>query len=356
METLFNDTFSGECYSFSELFFPSYCQEDDQIPFGTPQFFKDDPKIFNELIPSSPSPFLVEPQIVDCYTPYNPAMNAIWNLENPKYQGEKQQSAELQPADLEKVTVSDDIRDSNVFSSVLGRVFRDRSMMQLSKDKLSALVSMYHFDLMNSMNVNDDDSRLLEKFIVNNITQKWTELNQALNDTKDEIERKVTAWKTSENPSVSMISHMQDKVEKYMAGKVSEADEILQKLLIEKEKILVAYGRSQQSQENISFDRCESNAQVNENSRTATSSKEKNGKGICKNGKTVSTRKGRNSRVLSVEATNILYEWFNSHKAHPYPCQAEKKELALRTGLNVKQVNNWFVNKRCREWDRTRRE
>ncbi|KAK4538627.1 hypothetical protein CDCA_CDCA19G4652 [Cyanidium caldarium] len=43
-----------------------------------------------------------------------------------------------------------------------------------------------------------------------------------------------------------------------------------------------------------------------------------------------------------------LHDWFVEHLHHPYPTEAEKRELALRTGLSLRQVNDYYSNKRMR--------
>ena len=38
------------------------------------------------------------------------------------------------------------------------------------------------------------------------------------------------------------------------------------------------------------------------------------------------------------------------HVAHPYPTEQEKQEIMRDTGLQLKQLTNWFVNNRKRYW------
>ncbi|WAO96925.1 Homeobox and c2h2 transcription [Fusarium falciforme] len=51
-------------------------------------------------------------------------------------------------------------------------------------------------------------------------------------------------------------------------------------------------------------------------------------------------------------STKILKDWFASHTSHPYPTEEEKKDLAHRAGLSVRQVSYWFVNARRRRGDK----
>ncbi|XP_073269808.1 homeobox protein knotted-1-like 6 [Primulina huaijiensis] len=53
---------------------------------------------------------------------------------------------------------------------------------------------------------------------------------------------------------------------------------------------------------------------------------------------------------LPKEATQTLLEWWNDHFRWPYPTEADKIWLAETTGLDQKQINNWFINQRKRHW------
>ncbi|KAF5793578.1 putative transcription factor Homeodomain-TALE-KNOX family [Helianthus annuus] len=54
---------------------------------------------------------------------------------------------------------------------------------------------------------------------------------------------------------------------------------------------------------------------------------------------------------LPKEATRTLLAWWNSHNKWPYPTEADKIALAETTGLDPKQINNWFINQRKRHWN-----
>ncbi|XP_076943846.1 homeobox protein knotted-1-like 6 [Bidens hawaiensis] len=53
---------------------------------------------------------------------------------------------------------------------------------------------------------------------------------------------------------------------------------------------------------------------------------------------------------LPNEARQTLLEWWDSHYQWPYPTEADKISLAESTGLDQKQINNWFINQRKRHW------
>ncbi|KAI7728846.1 hypothetical protein M8C21_023825 [Ambrosia artemisiifolia] len=53
---------------------------------------------------------------------------------------------------------------------------------------------------------------------------------------------------------------------------------------------------------------------------------------------------------LPSEARKTLLQWWDSHYKWPYPTEADKISLAESTGLDQKQINNWFINQRKRHW------
>nr|XP_016487941.1 PREDICTED: homeobox protein knotted-1-like 2 [Nicotiana tabacum] len=53
---------------------------------------------------------------------------------------------------------------------------------------------------------------------------------------------------------------------------------------------------------------------------------------------------------LPKEARQILLDWWTTHYKWPYPTEGQKICLAESTGLDPKQINNWFINQRKRHW------
>ncbi|ERN02729.1 hypothetical protein AMTRI_Chr03g141380 [Amborella trichopoda] len=53
---------------------------------------------------------------------------------------------------------------------------------------------------------------------------------------------------------------------------------------------------------------------------------------------------------LPKEARQTLLDWWNIHYKWPYPTESDKIALAESTGLDQKQINNWFINQRKRHW------
>ncbi|CAH9107491.1 unnamed protein product [Cuscuta epithymum] len=60
--------------------------------------------------------------------------------------------------------------------------------------------------------------------------------------------------------------------------------------------------------------------------------------------------KKRKKGKLPKDARHILLEWWKVHYRWPYPTEADKVTLAEITGLDQKQINNWFINQRKRHW------
>jgi hypothetical protein len=67
------------------------------------------------------------------------------------------------------------------------------------------------------------------------------------------------------------------------------------------------------------------------------------------NGK--SQGRGR-SNSLPSHVVDYLKAWLMSpeHISHPYPTEKEKVEMVTDTGIELKRLNNWFVNNRIRYW------
>ncbi|KAF7047214.1 hypothetical protein CFC21_056162 [Triticum aestivum] len=56
---------------------------------------------------------------------------------------------------------------------------------------------------------------------------------------------------------------------------------------------------------------------------------------------------------LPRDARQKLLHWWQLHYRWPYPSELEKAALAQSTGLDAKQINNWFINQRKRHWKPT---
>ncbi|KAF9756201.1 Homeobox protein HD-2 [Nosema granulosis] len=46
--------------------------------------------------------------------------------------------------------------------------------------------------------------------------------------------------------------------------------------------------------------------------------------------------------------SKMLKKWLEDNVNHPYPSEAEKAQFCEKTGLDVAQINNWFINARRR--------
>ncbi|CAN6459783.1 unnamed protein product [Victoria cruziana] len=58
----------------------------------------------------------------------------------------------------------------------------------------------------------------------------------------------------------------------------------------------------------------------------------------------------RRAGKLPGDTTSLLKAWWQSHSKWPYPTEDEKARLVQETGLQLKQINNWFINQRKRNW------
>mmetsp|Transcript_15062 Transcript_15062/g.22164 ORF Transcript_15062/g.22164 Transcript_15062/m.22164 type:complete len:384 (-) Transcript_15062:261-1412(-) len=79
---------------------------------------------------------------------------------------------------------------------------------------------------------------------------------------------------------------------------------------------------------------------VSSDSLSSVASKSKNQKCLKK------------SSSLPAETVDYLKGWMMSpeHVAHPYPTEQEKAQIMVDTGIELKQLTNWFVNNRKRYW------
>ncbi|KAA8525175.1 hypothetical protein F0562_006961 [Nyssa sinensis] len=58
----------------------------------------------------------------------------------------------------------------------------------------------------------------------------------------------------------------------------------------------------------------------------------------------------RPQRGLPEKSVSVLRAWMFQNFLHPYPKDAEKHLLAVKSGLTRSQVSNWFINARVRLW------
>lgn len=61
----------------------------------------------------------------------------------------------------------------------------------------------------------------------------------------------------------------------------------------------------------------------------------------------------RRAGKLPGDTTSLLKAWWQSHSKWPYPTEEDKARLVQETGLQLKQINNWFINQRKRNWHST---
>uniref|UniRef100_A0A7N0RFD4 Uncharacterized protein n=1 Tax=Kalanchoe fedtschenkoi TaxID=63787 RepID=A0A7N0RFD4_KALFE len=58
----------------------------------------------------------------------------------------------------------------------------------------------------------------------------------------------------------------------------------------------------------------------------------------------------RRAGKLPGDTTSHLKAWWRTHSKWPYPTEEDKARLVQETGLQLKQINNWFINQRKRNW------
>ncbi|KAI3968735.1 hypothetical protein MKX01_028885 [Papaver californicum] len=60
--------------------------------------------------------------------------------------------------------------------------------------------------------------------------------------------------------------------------------------------------------------------------------------------------KKRKKAKLPKDSRTTLLGWWKTHSRWPYPTEEEKMKLIEETGLDHKQITNWFINQRKRHW------
>ncbi|XP_026384722.1 homeobox protein knotted-1-like 1 [Papaver somniferum] len=58
----------------------------------------------------------------------------------------------------------------------------------------------------------------------------------------------------------------------------------------------------------------------------------------------------RRAGKLPGDTTSVLKNWWKQHAKWPYPTEDDKAKLVEEIGLQLKQINNWFINQRKRNW------
>ncbi|MBA0789063.1 hypothetical protein Gotri_028243, partial [Gossypium trilobum] len=58
----------------------------------------------------------------------------------------------------------------------------------------------------------------------------------------------------------------------------------------------------------------------------------------------------RRAGKLPGDTPTVLKNWWQQHSKWPYPTEDDKAKLVEEAGLQLKQINNWFINQRKRNW------
>lgn len=74
--------------------------------------------------------------------------------------------------------------------------------------------------------------------------------------------------------------------------------------------------------------------------------------GSNSHGSPATKKQQRKTTSLPASTVEYLKAWMMSpeHIAHPYPTEHEKAKIMEDTGIEIKQLTNWFVNNRKRYW------
>ncbi|EEQ81616.1 hypothetical protein NCER_101892 [Vairimorpha ceranae BRL01] len=64
--------------------------------------------------------------------------------------------------------------------------------------------------------------------------------------------------------------------------------------------------------------------------------------------KTKKTKRTTKRSNYPQKVLRIFKQWLKDHITNPYPSEVEKQEFCELTGLDISQINNWFINARRR--------
>ena len=54
----------------------------------------------------------------------------------------------------------------------------------------------------------------------------------------------------------------------------------------------------------------------------------------------------RSERRKQRRNPSVLVQWIEEHPFNPYPTKQEKQQLAVMSGMTLRQLNDWFANAR----------
>ncbi|GLT83800.1 hypothetical protein SLE2022_020710 [Rubroshorea leprosula] len=115
------------------------------------------------------------------------------------------------------------------------------------------------------------------------------------------------------------------------------------------EEAAAAAAAAASSEEDLSGGELES-FQINQDSQLKEKLLQKY-RGYISNLKHEFSKGNKKKGKLPKESRQILLNWWNVNCQWPYPTESDKAVLTVSTGLDPKQINNWFINQRKRHWN-----
>jgi len=324
------------------------------------------------------SEFLVEQQVLPPVTQHGRSTNP-YDISNTFVATASYELSTLDFNDIngiEEQTVPESISD-DVYATCYQLVFNSRGMTDRNEEQLCSAVTIYNVQVLNHLGLQNQEQ--INQHMRHVMLEKWREMMILLRQGYLEIDLFVDQQlsilgNSDPNTLLARRRIIEERVSLCRHERKMDIESALENYLIQQEQLIVYFQQLLHSHVKpptpsavINFPYSahkkptllttvpsliprsmlitSTKQQVEEEKKK---SKKKQDKGVKKK------KKKPKNRALPTSATKIMKKWFNDHIENPYPTVKEKEELVALTGLNLQQVNNWFINKRGRAWKKNK--
>jgi transcriptional regulator with PAS, ATPase and Fis domain len=235
-----------------------------------------------------------------------------------------------------------------IYKAIAKQVFRGLSLTSLTREQYLGGVITYHHNVMKTFGL--DNSEVLDEHVASVTVDKWAEMSKSVRKMRREIDEQLSWW-LDKRITPSMRENIEERLTTCARDRIEECERTLHDYIIEQEQLLIYFRQLLKKQKQpstinpiitLSRQYFQSPTTINKSNKMQhlTMSSFVNPNLIRKN-------RG-SSRGLPFGAAATLKQFYQENKDYPYPTIEQKQELAMRTGVTIYQVNNWFVNRRSR--------
>jgi hypothetical protein len=221
----------------------------------------------------------------------------------------------------------------------------------LPYDHFTKLVVEYHTAVMNAVGLPNTEE--LNRQMVQVTSDKWNEVTTSLAEARRDVDEQLMWWACSQISEDTRIT-IESRLEEYYQGRIVENKSLLRDHIIQQEKMLINFRNllhvNQElpppTHDLVTFDEDFILAPLQmptfpQQELLAIETPKK---------KKVSKTNRVGYRALPYTARCVLFNFYKNNITFPYPTGTQKKDLMAKTGLDSKQINTWFTNRRCRKW------